>query len=130
MGEVVKLPTGRKRTQDTNHRTANDEPPSLFEKAVSGAKRFAIDALCITTGNLFGIAGRLLWLVRRPISLGLTFGAVSMLVVFVIQAANGWPAPKLVVLSAGGLTVFLAASAGYDRLARAFFHIENRLKGE
>lgn len=68
---------------------------------------------------------------RRPISLVLTFGAVSMLVVFVIQAAaNGWPDPKLVVLSIVGLIAFLAASGGYDRLARAFFHIEHRLKGE
>ena len=99
-------------------------------KAASGAKRFAIDALRITTGNLFGLAGRLLWLVRRPISLVLTFGAVSMLVVFVIQAFNGGPDPKLVVLSIVGLIAFLAASGGYDRLARAFFHIEHRLKGE
>ncbi|MOA46338.1 hypothetical protein D3C78_1688370 [compost metagenome] len=53
-----------------------------------------------------------------------------MLVVFVIQAFNGWPDPKLVVLSIVGLIAFLAASGGYDRLARAFFHIEHRLKGE
>lgn len=138
MGEVVELPAGRKwnrqvqkiRTVATKDRAANGKQPSFLAKAASGAKRFAIDALRITTGNLFGLAGRLLWLVRRPISLVLTFGAVSMLVVFVIQAFNGWPDPKLVVLSIVGLIAFLAASGGYDRLARAFFHIEHRLKGE
>lgn len=32
------------------------------------------------------------------------------------------------MLSIVGLIAFLAASGGYDRLARAFFHIEHRLK--
>ncbi len=138
MGEVVELPVGRKRNRQVQKtstvakkdRAANGKQPTLMAKTASGAKRFALDCLRITIGNLFGLVARLLWLIRRPISLVLTFGAVSMLVVFVIEAANGWPDPDLVVLSIAGLVAFLAASGGYDRLARAFFHIEHRLKGE
>jgi hypothetical protein len=59
MGEVVELPAGRKRNRQvqkirtvaTKDRAANGKQPSFLARAASGAKRFAIDALRITTGN-------------------------------------------------------------------------------
>jgi hypothetical protein len=59
----------------------------------------------------------------------LTFGAVSMLVVFVIQAFNGWPDPKLVVLSIVGLIAFLPPRAATTAWPAHFPH-RAQTKGE
>jgi len=136
MGEVVELHSKRKRqvlkprTQVKKDRAVNAERLPRMERVASGIKRFALDSLRITAGHLVGLAGRLFWLIQRPISFALMLGTVSMLVLLGIQAANGWPDPQLVLLSIAGLFGFLVTAGGYDRLVRALFNLERRLNGE
>ncbi|HEJ4164804.1 hypothetical protein ACM7US_29895 [Pseudomonas aeruginosa] len=138
MGEVVNLPTGRKRerlvqqirTNAVRNSAANDEKPTLHARLTTGAKHFALAILRSALGELIGLVGHILRLIRPLVSLALVLSALTTLVLFFIGSTKGAHDPKLILPSIACTFFFLAASGAYGRLVRALFNLEHKVKGD